>query len=54
VLADMHKNFFIKKDIVIIDGQFISEQSLLGVMDFHLLKDSWLTTVMYEKGASYG
>jgi len=49
VIADMYEKYYIQNDLVIINKEFFTEQSLLDALNFHLLKKSYLTSVMYRK-----
>lgn len=48
VIAEMYQNYYIQNDLVIINHEFFSEQSLLDALNFHLLRKSYLTSVMYR------
>jgi len=45
----MQNKYYIRKDLVIINQEFVSEQSLLDALDFHLMKNSYLTSIMFKK-----
>lgn len=49
VITELYQNDKITKNLVIYSGDLISDQSLLDILDFHLIQKSWLTTVMYRK-----